>query len=69
MMDDDSLDGWDPFDPLQDQFEKTMGAMGRIDHALSLLLNHFKAEGYTTADVIGMCRVVLEEWECREPWS
>ena len=42
--------------------------MGRIDHALSLLLNHFKAEGYTTADVIGMCRVVLEEWECREPW-
>ena len=66
-MDDDPLDGWDPFDLLQDQFEKTMGAMGRIDHALRLLLIH-KAEGYTTADVIGMCRVVLEEWECRELW-
>ena len=32
----------------------TMDAMGRTTDALTLLLNHFKAEGDTTADIICM---------------
>jgi hypothetical protein len=51
-MSDDPLDGWDPFDPLQDQFEKTMGAMGRIDHALSLLLNYDHDTEKTRATIV-----------------
>ena len=33
----DPLDGFDLFDPLQDQFDSDVNAMGRIDHALTLL--------------------------------
>jgi hypothetical protein len=49
-------------DPLDD-FEADMNAIGRVEDALRLLLRRFMNEGYSAADVIAMCRVVLEGME------
>ena len=49
----DPFPGFDLFDPLNDQFDREMDAIGRTTKALTLLLRHFMSEGDSPADIRG----------------